>query len=71
MHVKDAMSADLLVVGVGDTVAEAARLMMKRGVGAAVVVNEGIPVAGIITERDVMRAVADGRDPEATSVRPT
>ena len=71
MHVKDAMSADLLVVGVGDTVAEAARLMMKRGVGAAVVVDEGIPVAGIITERDVMRAVADGRDPEATSVRPT
>jgi CBS domain-containing protein len=66
--VKDAMSTDLLVVGTVDTVAEAARLMLKRRLGAAIVVDEGIPGPGIITERDVMRAVADGRDPEATPV---
>ena len=68
MRVKDAMSADLLVVGTAVTVAEAARLMLKRHVGAAVVVDERIPGPGIITERDVMRAVADRRDPEATPV---
>lgn len=68
MRVKDAMSTDLLVVAAVDTVAEAARLMLKRRVGAAVVVDEGLPGPGIITERDVMRVVADGRDPEATSV---
>jgi len=68
VRVKDAMSADLLVVGTAVTVAEAARLMLKRHVGAAVVVDERIPGPGIITERDVMRAVADRRDPEATPV---
>jgi CBS domain-containing protein len=62
------MSTDLLVVGTAVTVAEAARLMLKRHVGAAVVVDERIPGPGIITERDVMRAVADGRDLEATPV---
>jgi CBS domain-containing protein len=62
------MSTDLLVVGAGDAVAEVARLMLERRVGAAVVVDEGIPGPGIITERDVMRAVADGRDPQATPV---
>ena len=68
MLVKDAMSTDLLLVGTAVTVAEAARLMLQRRVGAAVVVDERIPGPGIITERDVMRAVADGRDPEATPV---
>jgi CBS domain-containing protein len=68
VHVKDAMSTDLLVVGTAVTVAEAARLMLRRHVGAAVVMDERIPGPGIITERDVMRAVADGRDLEATSV---
>jgi CBS domain-containing protein len=68
VRVKDAMSTDLLVVGAGDAVAEVARLMLERRVGAAVVVDEGIPGPGIITERDVMRAVADGRDPQATPV---
>jgi CBS domain-containing protein len=62
------MSRDLLVVGTAVTVAEAARLMLKRRVGAAVVVDEHIPGPGMITERDVMRAVADGRDLEATPV---
>jgi CBS domain-containing protein len=68
VRVKDAMSTDLLVVGAVDTVAQAARLMLKRRVGAAIVVDESLPGPGIITERDVMRAVADGRDPEATPV---
>ncbi|MFZ0995359.1 MAG: CBS domain-containing protein [Candidatus Dormiibacterota bacterium] len=68
VRVKDAMSTDLLVVGTAVTVAEAARLMLKRRVGAAVVVDERIPGPGIITERDVMRAVADRRDPETTPV---
>ena len=68
VRVKDAMSTDLLVVGTAVTVGEAARLMLRRHVGAAVVMDERIPGPGIITERDVMRAVADGRDPEATPV---
>jgi CBS domain-containing protein len=68
VRVKDAMSTDLLVVGTAVTVAETARLMLKRHVGAAVVKDDSIPGPGIITERDVLRAVADGRDLDATPV---
>lgn len=53
------MSRDLLVVAPEETVAEAARRMVARGVGA-VLVMEGERLAGILTERDVLRAVADG-----------
>lgn len=48
------------------TVAEAARLMKERRIGALLVVGGG-RLAGIFTERDVLfRVVADGRDPHAT-----
>jgi CBS domain-containing protein len=43
VRAKDAMSTDLLVVGAVDTVAGAARLMLKRPVGAAVVVKKASP----------------------------
>jgi CBS domain-containing protein len=41
--------------------------MTDRGVGAAVVV-EREEVAGIITERDILRAVADDKDVDSTTV---
>lgn len=69
MLVRDAMSADVLVVGADQTVSDAARAMIRRRVGAAVVTDDGVPGQGIITERDVMRAVGEGLDPSTTSVR--
>ena len=48
------------------TVAEAARFMKERRVGALLVVEAG-RLAGIFTERDVLfRVVAEGRDPQTT-----
>ena len=58
------MSRDLLSVGADERVAEAARRMVDRGVGA-VLVMEGERLAGILTERDVLRAVAEGRVEDA------
>ncbi|MGH3023948.1 MAG: CBS domain-containing protein [Gaiellaceae bacterium] len=58
------MSRDLLSVAPGDALAEAARRMVGRGVGA-VLVMEGTRLAGILTERDVLKAVADGTVAEA------
>lgn len=50
------------------TVAEAVRLMNERGVGALVVLDGG-RLAGIFTERDVLRRVVDaGRAPRDTRV---
>ena len=67
--VNDVMTHDPRTVEVGDTLAEAARVMREADVGAVLVVDEG-RVTGIITDRDiVVRAVADGRDPQSTTVR--
>lgn len=53
------MSRDVLTVAPEDSLTEAARRMVARGVGA-VLVTDGSGLAGILTERDVLRAVADG-----------
>jgi CBS domain-containing protein len=53
------MSRDLLTVEAGLPVVEVARRMVDRNVGA-VLVLEDARLAGIMTERDLMRAVARG-----------
>lgn len=62
--VADNMTRDLLTVTADATLGEAAAKMVERGVGA-VVVLEGERVAAILTERDVMKAVAGGADGRA------
>jgi CBS domain-containing protein len=49
----------LLTVDPTTTLSEAAERMTDRGVGAALVLS-GESVSGILTERDVLRAVATG-----------
>jgi CBS domain-containing protein len=52
------------------TVAEAIRTMLERHVGAVAVIDDERRIAGIFTERDVLRRLAlSGRDPESTPVR--
>ena len=41
------------------TIAEVATLMRKKGVGAVVVASPGGAIAGIVSERDVTRGIAD------------
>ena len=62
--VSEHMTASLLTVSADATLGEAAVAMAARGVGA-VVVLEGDRVAAILTERDVMKAVAAGEDGSA------
>jgi len=57
--VRDVMSTALLTVDSTENLTDAARQMHERGVGAALVLN-GEVLAGILTERDVLRAVATG-----------
>lgn len=68
MHVADAMTKVVLTVGKEHTLREACRLMVQRNVGAAVVISDELPGPGIVTERDVLRAVAEGADLDATTV---
>jgi len=51
----------LLTVAPEQTLADAARAMIRQGVGSAVVIAGDEP-PGIITERDLLRAIADGVD---------
>jgi CBS domain-containing protein len=64
--VRDVMSTALLAVEATEDVTDAARQMHDRGVGAALVLN-GELLSGILTERDVLRAVATG-EVEGTKV---
>ena len=56
-----ARNHDPVVVGPADTVRLACKEMANRGVGA-VLVLDGARLVGIVTGRDVVRAIADGRD---------
>lgn len=68
MLVRDAMSPLVVEVGPGHTLRQAARLMADRNVGAAVVMDPDGAGPGILTERDVLRAVAAGDDPASATV---
>jgi CBS domain-containing protein len=68
MHVRDGMSKVVLTVGPQHTLREAARLMAERRVGAAVVLDPESPGPGILTERDILDAVARGEDPDSERV---
>jgi CBS domain-containing protein len=63
------MSKVVLTIGPDCTLREAARQMAERGVGAAIVVDPDSPGPGIITERDLLRAVAAGEDRDSELVR--
>jgi CBS domain-containing protein len=58
------MSTDLLTVDAGRPVVEVAGEMVERNVGA-VLVMEDDRLAGIMTERDLLRAVARGLHDQA------
>ena len=60
---REHMSRDLLSVSPGDSLSEVAQRMVDRDVGA-VLVMEGEALSGILTERDVLRAVAAGIEAE-------
>jgi CBS domain-containing protein len=63
--VSEHMTRALLSIGANATLGEAAAKMAERGVGA-VVVLEGERIAAILTERDVLKAVAAGQDGSAS-----
>jgi CBS domain-containing protein len=59
--VRDIMSTRVVTTGPDEPVAAAAAAMVQRGVGSALIM-QGRFLAGILTERDVLRAAASGSD---------
>jgi CBS domain-containing protein len=64
VQVRDAMSSDVLSVGPTHTIRQVAQAMSSRKVGAAVVHDPEADGPGILTERDILEAVAAGEDPD-------
>src|SRR5579871_272270 len=68
MRVREGMSDVIVTVGPGHSLRDAAEAMCRRNVGAAVVVDPDGAGPGVITERDILRSVASGEDPDEQRV---
>jgi CBS domain-containing protein len=68
MRVRDGMSEVVLTVGPGHTLREAATQMCQRNIGAAVVHDPDAPGPGVITERDLLKSLGNGEDPDTERV---
>jgi CBS domain-containing protein len=64
MQVRDAMSKAVLTVGPSHTLRQAAELMSSRRTGSAIVLDPDGAGVGIVTERDILDALAAGLDPD-------
>jgi CBS domain-containing protein len=67
MVLRDLMNTRVVAAQPGTSVATAAAAMVEANVGSAVVM-QGKFLAGILTERDVLRAAASGEDLSASLV---
>lgn len=65
MRVRDVMTSAVLTVGPTHTIRQVAQQMAGRHVGAVVVLDPDGNGPGILTERDVLKAVAGGQDLDA------
>lgn len=68
MHVSDAMSKPVLIVGPDHTLRQVAELMAARKVGSAIVIDPDSAGVGIMTERDLLNAIGAGLDPDTERV---
>jgi len=67
MQVGDIMTNDVKTAGPDASFTEAAKILHDNRI-SSVIITEGDRVAGIITERDLVNLVAEGRDPSSAKV---
>jgi CBS domain-containing protein len=67
MKVRSVFHPAVACLGPGASLSEAASLM-RAGEFGSIAIYEGDRLAGILTETDLVRAVADHRDPASTTV---
>jgi CBS domain-containing protein len=66
--IQEVMTSNPTTVEAGGTVVEAAKIMKQEDVGIVPIV-EGDRLVGTVTDRDIaVRIVAEGKDPQSTSV---
>jgi len=68
MQVGNVMSPVSAVVGPDHTLRQAARKMVQHNTGAGIVLDPTLPGPHVITERDLLHAIADGMDVDTQRV---
>lgn len=63
MKVREAMSAPVKTASPDDSLRDAAKEMDRYKIGS-LVVSDGEQTVGILTQRDIIKAVAEGKKPE-------
>lgn len=69
MKVRDAMTRNVLTITPGRSLREAATFLTDHNVGAVVIIDPEEPGPGIFTERDLVRSLGSGEDPDRETVR--
>jgi len=69
VKVRDAMTEEVLTMTPNRSLRDAARFMVEHNVGAAIIVDPEQPGPGIVTERDLVRSLGRGEDPDKELVR--
>ena len=69
MKVRDAMTDEVLTIAPDRCLRDAAQFMTEHNVGAAVIVDPEQPGPGTVTERDVVRSLGSGEDPDGEQIR--
>ena len=64
MHAEDVMSLDVLALQPSDTLADAARRMVDRGVAGAPVLDREGNLAGILSEADILEELKETAEAE-------
>src|ERR1041385_6676915 len=68
-HIRDVMTSDPSTVERNASIVDAARVMKQTDAGVVPVTENG-RLTGMVTDRDIaIRVVAEGKDPQSTTVR--
>lgn len=68
LSIRKLMHTPAVVVKPEHSLSAASRILGEKKVGAAAVLDPGGSIVGMLSERDVLRAVGDGLDPHSTTV---
>jgi CBS domain-containing protein len=69
VKVRDAMTRNVLTITPGRSLRDAATFLTEHNVGAVVINDPEEPGPGIFTERDLVRSLGSGEDPDRETVR--
>lgn len=63
----DIMNRNVVQLERGTSITEAAKIMVEKHMGSIIVAAAGYPI-GIVTETDITKVIATGKDPHATFI---